>query len=101
MEAEAEPAARAEPAYKEALEAAASIRASGWPGVAASAPTEGDDLSTALGVLADSDATDEAAFIAALQAMSLEVDDHPELIDTLLEYLGDGAPIRPIGASPC
>jgi len=43
-----------------------------------------------LAVLADSDATGET-FTAALQAMSLEVDDHPELIDTLLEYLGDAA----------
>ena len=39
-------------------------------------------------MLADSDATNDA-FTAALQAMSLEVDDHPELIDTVLEYLGD------------
>jgi hypothetical protein len=42
----------------------------------------------ALWVIADSDATNEE-FTAALQAMSLEVDDHPELIDTLLAYLGD------------
>jgi hypothetical protein len=56
--------------------------------LAISSPTDGDDLSTALGVLADSDASD-VAFIAALQAMSLEVDDHPELIDTLLGYLVD------------
>jgi len=42
----------------------------------------------ALGVIADSDATDDA-FTAALQAMSLEVGDHLELIDTLLAYLGD------------
>jgi hypothetical protein len=39
-------------------------------------------------VIADSDATNDA-FTAGLQAMSLEVDDHPELIDTVLEYLGD------------
>lgn len=38
-------------------------------------------------MVADPDASDEA-FTAALQAMSHEVD-HPELIDALLEYLGD------------
>ena len=88
VEAEAEAAARTEPAYKQALRNARPSGRADGRGLAASSPAEGDDLSTALGVLADSDASDEA-FTAALQAMSLEVDDHPELIDALLEYLGD------------
>jgi hypothetical protein len=86
VEAEAEAAARREPAYKKALRNAGPSRRAGEG--AFPTPTEGDDLSIALGVLADSDATDEV-FTAALHAMSLEVDDHPELIDTLLAYLGE------------
>jgi HEAT repeat protein len=87
VEAEAEAAARREPAFKKALrKAGPSGRAGG--GAFPSTPTGDDDLSMALGVIADSDATDDA-FTAALQAMSLEVDDHLELIDTLLAYLGD------------
>ena len=88
LEAEADAAARAEPAYKQALRNARPSGRADGRGLAISSPTDGDDLSTALGVLADSDASD-VAFIAALQAMSLEVDDHPELIDTLLGYLVD------------
>jgi hypothetical protein len=87
VEAEVEAAAQGEPGFKTTLRNAGPTgRASGRALTAA--PTEGNDLSIALEVLADSDVTDEA-FTAALQAMSLEVDDHPELIDTLLEYLVD------------
>jgi hypothetical protein len=86
VEAEAEAAARREPAYKKALRKAGPSERAG--GGAFPTPPGGDDLSLALDVLGDSDATDEA-FTAALQAMSLEVDDHPELIDTLLAYLGE------------
>jgi len=89
VEAEVEAAARSEPAFREALRNAYPSLRTGGEEFAAAA-TESDDLSTALAVLADSDATGET-FTAALQAMSLEVDDHPELIDTLLEYLGDAA----------
>ena len=90
MEAEAEAAAREEPAFKSALRKAGPSGRAGGGAFPTSTATEGDDLSIALGVLADSDA-DIERFTAALQAMSLEVDDHPELIDTLLEYLGDAA----------
>ena len=90
VEAQAEAAARAEPAFKTALRNARESGRADARAVATSAATEGDDLSTALGVLADSDAGNEA-FTAALQAMGLEVDDHPELIDALLEYLRDAA----------
>jgi hypothetical protein len=95
VEAEAAAAARKEPAFKQALRNARQSGRAGGGAFEASTPTEGDDLSTALGVLADSDATDEA-FTAALRAMSLEVDDHPELIDALLVYLGDAGspPVR-------
>jgi len=90
MEAEAEAAAQREPAFKRALrKTGPSGRAGGGP-LPTSPAAEGDDLSIALEVLADSDAPTER-FIAALQAMSLEVDDHPELMDSLLEYLGDAA----------
>lgn len=88
VEAEAEAAARTEPAYKQALRNARPSGRTDGRALAVSTATDGDDLSTALGVLADPDATDEA-FTAALQAMSLEVDDHPELLDALLEYLVD------------
>jgi hypothetical protein len=88
MEAEAEAAARREPAFKSALRKAGPSGRAGGGVSPTSTTTEGDDLSIALAVLADSDATSER-FNAALQAMSLEVDDHPELMDTLLEYLGD------------
>ena len=90
MEAEAEAAAREEPAFKRALRKAGPSGRAGGGAFPTSTATEGDDLSIALGVLADSDAHSER-FTAALQAMSLEVDDHPELIDALLEYLGDAA----------
>jgi hypothetical protein len=86
VEAEAEAAARTEPAFKKVLRNARESGRADGGALAASTATDGDDLSTALAVLADSDASDEA-FTAALQAMSLEVDDHPELIDALLEYL--------------
>lgn len=86
VEAEAEAAARREPAYKETLRKAGRSGRSG--GGAFPTPTGDDDLSIALAVLADSGATDEA-FTAALQAMSLEVDDQAEFIDTLLAYLGE------------
>ena len=49
-------------------------------------------------MLSDSDANDEA-FTAALQAMSLEVDDHPELIDTCSNTWATPV-IRPTGAWP-
>jgi len=39
-------------------------------------------------MLAEPETTDEG-FLAALQALGLEVNDHPELVDTLLDYLGD------------
>jgi hypothetical protein len=86
VEAEAEAAAQREPAYKKALRKAGRSGRSG--GGAFPTPTGDDDLSIALAVLADSGATDEA-FTAALHAMSLEVDDQPEFIDTLLAYLGE------------
>jgi hypothetical protein len=92
VEAEAAAAAQTEPAYKQALRSARPSGRADGRALAVSSPSEGDDLPTALGVLADSEATDEA-FTAALQAMSLEVNDHPELIDPLLEYLAeDGNP---------
>ena len=90
MEAEAEAAARSEPAFKRALRKAGPAGRAGGGASPTTTATEGDDLSIALGVLVDSDAPSEQ-FTAALQAMSLEVDDHPELMDTLLEYLGDAA----------
>ena len=84
VEAEAAAAAAKEPSYKQVLRNARP----GDQSFAASFPTEDDDLSAALGVLADSEAVDET-FTAALQGLGVEVDDHPELIDRLLEYLAD------------
>jgi hypothetical protein len=89
VEAEAEAVAQREPAFKEALRNVGVPGGAGGVESAASTPTEGDDLSVARGVLADSDAA-ENAFIAALRVVSLEVGDHPEVIDTLLEYLVNG-----------
>jgi hypothetical protein len=88
VEAEAEAAARTQPAFMEILRNARPSGRAGEGAFDASTPTEDNVLSMALGVIADSDATNDA-FTAGLQAMSLEVDDHPELIDTVLEYLGD------------
>lgn len=88
VEAEAEAAARSEPAFTKTLRDARSSPGADGGAFAAPTPTDGDDLSLALAVLADSEATDEA-FTAALQAMGVEVDDHPDLIDALLAYLGD------------
>jgi hypothetical protein len=90
VEAEVEAAERTEPAFMEILRNARPSGSAGEGAFDASTPTEGDDLSITLAVLSDSDANEEA-FTAALQAMSLEVDDHPELIDTVLEYLGDAS----------
>jgi hypothetical protein len=88
MEEEVEAAARREPAYKSELRNARLSGRAGGGAFEDSTEAEGDDLSIALAVFSDSDASDEA-FTAALQAMSLEVHDHPELIDTLLAYLGE------------
>jgi hypothetical protein len=88
MEAEVEAAARRKPAYKSELRNARLSGRAGGGAFEDSTEAEGDDLSIALAVLSDSDASDEA-FTAALQAMSLEVHDHPELIDTLLAYLNE------------
>ena len=88
VEAEVEAAARTQPAFMEILRNARPSGRAGEGAFDASTPTEDNVLSMALGVIADSDATNDA-FTAGLQAMSLEVDDHPELIDTVLEYLGD------------
>src|SRR5205814_9767578 len=59
VEAEIEAAARGEPTYKEALRRAGPIGRAAGDALPASAPTEGDDLSMALWVIADSDATNE------------------------------------------
>ena len=88
VEAEAEAAARTQPAFMEILRNARPSGRAGEGAFDASTPTKDNVLSMALGVIADPDATNDA-FTAGLQAMSLEVDDHPELIDTVLEYLGD------------
>lgn len=97
MEAEAEAAAGSEPAFKRALRKAGPSGRAGGGALPASPEAEGDDLSIALEVLADSGAPTER-FTAALQAMSLEVTDHPELMDTLLAYLSDAA--KPPGPPP-
>jgi hypothetical protein len=88
VEAEAEAAARREPAFREILRNARPSGRAGEGAFESSTATGGDDLSIGLAVLLDSDANEEA-FTAALQAMSLEVNDYPELIDTLLAYLDD------------
>ena len=88
VEAEAEAAARREPAFREILRNA---RPSGRAGEGAFDPLPRRKATICLSgwrCSLDSDANEEA-FTAALQAMSLEVNDHPELIDTLLAYLDD------------
>lgn len=85
VEAEAEAAVGRESPYSAVLRSARPSGGSDAPALAV--PPEEDDRSTALAVLADPDATGEV-FTAALQVLSLDVDDHPELIDTLLAYLG-------------
>ena len=99
VEAEAEAAARREPAFREILRNARPSGRAGEGAFESSTATGGDDLSIGLAVLLDSDANEEA-FTAALQAMSLEVNDYPELIDTSLHTLTTLV-IRPTGASPC
>ena len=56
MEAEAEAAARSEPAFKRALRKAGPAGRAGGGASPTTTATEGDDLSIALGVLVDSDA---------------------------------------------
>jgi hypothetical protein len=90
MEAEVEAAGREEPAFKRALRKPGPSGRTSGGALPTSTATEGEDLSIALEVLADPEAPSEQ-FTAALQAMSLEVNDHPELMDTLLEYLGEAA----------
>ncbi len=87
VEAEVEAVASREPPYKEVLRSARLARQADTQAFSEAAPPEGDDLSAALAMVADPDATDEV-FTAALQALSLEIDDHSELIDELLAYLG-------------
>src|SRR5262249_50868639 len=49
-----------------------------------------DDLTAAIAVLGDDEADEQLRF-AALQVISSAVDEHPDLIDTLLEVLRDTA----------
>jgi len=54
----------------------------------APAPPDGDDLTAALAVLRDTGAGEKLRS-AALEVIGLEVDDHPEVVDSLIEILRD------------
>jgi HEAT repeat protein len=92
VEAELEQAAREQVSFRELL--AGARESGGGPAAGASAaPGDEDDLTAAVGILRDPDA-EPGLRNAALQVVALNIDERPELFDTLLELLRDTS--RPI-----
>jgi hypothetical protein len=91
-EAELERAAREQVSFRDLLKTAQDPRAS-RDRAATVAPSDEEDLTAAADVLRDPDA-DPALRSAALQVISVNIDERPELFDTLLELLRDAS--RPV-----
>jgi hypothetical protein len=87
-EAELEQAAQQQPSFRELAREARPGRRRALIRSAMAAPQEDDDLAEAIAVVRDPDA-DAQLRSAALQVIGINIDEHPELIDTLLELLRD------------
>jgi hypothetical protein len=88
-EAELEQAAEQEVSFRDRLNRSTAPSGRRNRGFATTAePSDADDLRAAVAVVRDGE-SDEQLRSAALQVISLNIDEHPELIDTLLELLLD------------
>jgi len=87
VEAELDQAAQHQPSFRDLLHSRPAAQREMAP-AAAAAPQEEDDLTAAVDVLRNH-AEDPVLHTAALQVINLNIEAHPELIDTLLELLRD------------
>jgi len=89
-EEELEQAAREQPSFRDLLEGSRQGAGRDTGAAASPGPPDDDDLTAAVAVLRDGEG-DGQLRSAALQVISSAIDEHPELIDTLLEVLRDAA----------
>jgi hypothetical protein len=87
-EEELEQAAEQQPGFQELAQEAQPAAQRDLTQSVIAAPQGDDDLAEAVAVVRDPDA-DAQLLSAALQVIGINIDGHPELIDTLLELLGD------------